>query len=59
MATAYMIALGLFILGNIIFGIGWKKGQKSEAYGAYIWLFFGVVLDVIAGVVALIQWIVS
>ena len=56
MLTAYVIACILVAVGAVLFGIGWKKGQKSEAYDAYTWLFLGAVCGIIGGLVALIQW---
>lgn len=59
MLTAYVIACILGTIGAVLFCIGWKKGQKNEAYEAYTWLFLGVVFGILGGLVTLIQWMFS
>jgi len=55
MLTAYVVACILIAIGAVIFGIGWLKGQKSEAYDSIGWLFIGVVFGIVGGLVVLIQ----
>jgi hypothetical protein len=57
MATAYIIALILVLIGGVLFGVGWKKSQTSEVYVGYAWQFFGIVGGIVGGLVAVLQLI--
>lgn len=54
-----LFALLFFVAAVVVFAVGWKKGQKTEAYNSMYWIIGAVVLLFVSAVIGVIGALVG